>query len=196
MNYLAHAFLSFDDPELLAGQFIADDIKGKKYLEFPKKVREGILLHRFVDDFTDTFHLCLELRAEIRGELGLFSGIAIDVYFDHLLSIHWEKYTDRSRDGFIQQVYRELGHHSNIMTEKRKFIIEKMIEHDWLSRYNTLKGTELTLIQMSHRVPNGLILKEAAHILEKHKKKAEEVFEIFFPKLISASKTKLDTFAA
>lgn len=195
MNYLAHAFLSFREPEILAGQFLADDIKGKKYLEYPPKVRDGILLHRFVDDFTDTYPLCLELRSEIRGELGLFSGIAIDVYFDHLLSTNWEKYTEMSLEGFIQEVYHELSHQTQWMTEKRKFIIEKMIEHDWLTRYKTLKGTELTLLQMSQRVSNGLILSQAAQILEKHKKKAEEVFEIFFPKLISASKTKLDTFA-
>ncbi len=195
MNYLAHCYLSFDDPQIMVGQFIADDIKGKKYLEFPDRIRDGIILHRFVDEFTDTFPSCLELRAEIRGELGLYSGVAIDVYFDHLLSINWSKYSEIRREDFIRNVYKVLDNSEFMMTDRRKFIYGKMKEYDWLTRYNTLKGIELTLEQMSKRVMNGSQLQKAAEKLEKHQKKAEEVFEIFFPKLISASKSKLDTFA-
>ncbi len=169
--------------------------KEKKYLDFPDRVRDGIILHRFIDEFTDTFPSCLELRSEIRGELGLYSGVAIDVYFDYLLSINWSKYSSVSRETFIQNAYKVLDDSQYLMTDRRKFILNKMKEYDWLARYNTLKGIELTLEQMSKRVMNGSQLQNAARILEKHQKKAEEVFEIFFPKLISASKSKLDTFA-
>ena len=30
MNYLAHAYLSFGDPDILAGNMISDFVKGKK----------------------------------------------------------------------------------------------------------------------------------------------------------------------
>jgi acyl carrier protein phosphodiesterase len=195
MNFLAHSFLSFDDPKLMLGQFIADDIKGKRYLEFEERVQQGILLHRFVDHYTDTHPVCLELRAAIRPDLGLFSSIAIDVIFDHFLSIHWHKYSDHNRNDFIQSMYKSLHGYQSTMNEKRKYLYNKMVEHDWLSRYNTLDGIELTLTQMSNRISGSEKLLKAMEILEKNKKIFEESFEIFFPKLISASKYKLDTFA-
>ena len=46
--------LSGNDNEVLFGNFIADAVKGNSYLDLSKKVQEGVLLHRFIDDFTDT----------------------------------------------------------------------------------------------------------------------------------------------
>jgi acyl carrier protein phosphodiesterase len=195
LNYLAHSFLSFDDPELLFGQFIADDIKGNKYQQFPTRIKEGILLHRYIDYFTDNFPECLELRKEFRSVLGLYSGVAIDVFFDHILAVQWDSYHTRNQQHFIQNVYDTLDKKTNLMSEKRRFIHGKMKEHDWLGRYKTLEGIQLTMNQMSKRVQNGEILTKSPELLEKHMKIITEVFEIFFPKLISASKSKLDTFA-
>jgi len=53
MNYLAHIYLSGNDDFLKLGNFIADEIKGKSYKEFPKDIQKGIILHRAIDDFTD-----------------------------------------------------------------------------------------------------------------------------------------------
>ncbi len=35
MNYLAHAYLSFNDPEILVGNMISDFVKGKKKFDYP-----------------------------------------------------------------------------------------------------------------------------------------------------------------
>lgn len=35
MNYLAHAYLSFNDPEILVGNLISDFVKGKKKFDYP-----------------------------------------------------------------------------------------------------------------------------------------------------------------
>ncbi len=35
MNYLAHAYLSFNDPDVLAGNMISDFVKGKKKFDYP-----------------------------------------------------------------------------------------------------------------------------------------------------------------
>jgi acyl carrier protein phosphodiesterase len=36
MNYLAHAYLSFNDPEILVGNMISDFVKGKKKFDSPR----------------------------------------------------------------------------------------------------------------------------------------------------------------
>ena len=46
MNYLAHAYLSFDDAEILTGNIISDFVKGKKKFDYPSRIQAGIKLHR------------------------------------------------------------------------------------------------------------------------------------------------------
>ena len=53
MNFLGHFYLSHYDEELTVGNYIADFVKGKKYLEYPKNVSKGIMMHREIDHFTD-----------------------------------------------------------------------------------------------------------------------------------------------
>ena len=62
MNYLAHAVLSFNNDSVLVGQFIADDVKGNQWMNYETDIRNGILLHRFIDDFTDNHAAVLELK--------------------------------------------------------------------------------------------------------------------------------------
>ena len=53
MNYLAHAYLSFNEPEILVGNMISDFVKGKKRFDFSENIQKGIMLHRNIDTFTD-----------------------------------------------------------------------------------------------------------------------------------------------
>ncbi len=62
MNYLAHAYLSFNMPDILVGNMISDFIKGKKQFDYPLPVQKGIRLHRAIDTFTDTHAATQELK--------------------------------------------------------------------------------------------------------------------------------------
>ena len=53
MNYLAHAFLSFRNPQILVGNMISDFVKGKKKEDYPDLIKKGIMLLRAIDNFTD-----------------------------------------------------------------------------------------------------------------------------------------------
>ena len=53
MNYLAHIYLSGNDPDLIFGNFIADAVPGKQYKNYSNRIQEGIILHREIDSFTD-----------------------------------------------------------------------------------------------------------------------------------------------
>lgn len=195
MNYLAHSYLAFGHEEHITGQFIADDIKGKKYLEYSPGIQHGILTHRFVDSFTDQHPVCHELRALLRPKLGLYSGVALDVIFDHLLASQWERHHEDELPFYIENVYSTLHRNSGIMSEKMQFILGKMIEHNWLGRYPSTEGIILTMRQMASRVPAGTVLLESPEILDRHRKTFDEAFDVFFPELISATQAKLNTFA-
>ena len=158
MNYLAHAVLSFGREEILLGQFIADDVKGRQWTNYPTTIQHGILLHRFIDDFTDNHELVIELRAILRPELGKYAGVALDVLFDHALSIQWDAHIEEQRQSAIERYYKSLQSQSTHMNERRLFITDKMIEHDWMNMYFSKTGTDKILKQMSARIthPNSL----------------------------------------
>ncbi len=78
MNYLAHAYLSFNDPEILVGNMISDFVKGKKKFDYPTGIQAGIMLHRIIDTFTDN-HPCTGKAKSFSAPLRLYSGAFIDV---------------------------------------------------------------------------------------------------------------------
>lgn len=196
MNYLAHSFLSFSSEPVLYGQFIADDIKGNKWQLLDKEVQKGILLHRFIDDYTDTHPLLLELKKKMHPTLGKFSGVVLDVLFDHVLSLKWQDFSDRPRETWIQSTYNQLQKRQQEMTDKRRFITEKMIEHDWMNMYLTPEGTSQILNQMARRIPFANPMNDSFQVYFTHEKDIISTFDEFFPQILSATQLKLDTFAA
>ena len=54
LNYLAHQVLSFKNPNLMIGNFIADSIQGNRFDGLNEDIIKGIKLHRKIDTFTDS----------------------------------------------------------------------------------------------------------------------------------------------
>lgn len=196
MNFLAHFYFSFDDDDLLLGQFLADDVKGKSYLQYPERVKQGILLHRFIDSTTDQHPLCLQLRALIRPQLGLLSPVAMDVFFDHILASNWSTYHNSTLENFAKDVYLKLEKRSTQLPTQAQLLLEKMKEYNWLAMYANMDDTCILLSQMSKRLSYGQLLAKAPDVLQSHFDEIKEVFEKFFPQLNDLTKAKLDTFAS
>ena len=105
MNYLAHAYLSFNKPDILAGNMISDYIKGKKQFDYPLPVQKGIKLHRAIDNFTDTHAATQELKSFFRPQYRLYSGAFADVVYDHFLAN--DTYEDNNK--VTRPIYNSLG---------------------------------------------------------------------------------------
>ena len=196
VNYLAHFLLAFGDSELLTGQFIADAVKGRNFGRYPERVSHGILLHRHIDHFTDTHPECLRLRDLIRPELGLFSSVAIDIYFDHMLAVSWLKWHSSTLNQFTSACYAALTASTHQMPERMIITLEYMRRHDWLTHYATREGIERSFIGLSTRVTGGERLLKAIHLMDKEFPTIQSSFALFFPELLVSSKLKLSTFAS
>lgn len=196
MNYLAHSYLSFSIEPVLYGQFIADDVKGSRWRDFPEDVQKGILLHRFIDDFTDRHPRIVEVRKLLHPKLGKFSGVVLDVLLDHVLCMRWHNFESESRSSWIGNTYKLLEARSHEMSEKRQFILANMIRHDWMHMYGSTHGIATILQQMSRRILVENPLDKGIEVLDEHKNAIIEAFDEFFPEIISLTQSKLDTFAS
>ncbi len=151
MNFLAHIYLSGSSEEILVGNFIGDYVKGHDYILYPKKIRQGILLHRSIDSFTDKHSITRSCKAYIREEYGKYSGIVIDIFYDHFLAVNWSDFSRISLSRYIHRQYEILDSHWDFFPEGVKGFFPYFIRSNWLEAYASLDGLESVLRRMALR---------------------------------------------
>ena len=101
MNFLGHLCLANDDSGLMLGGLFGDFIRGRRALrDFPESVRQGIVLHRYIDRCTDQSTVVKKLRTRFPREFRRYAGIIIDLAFDHELAVNWWRHMPGSLERF------------------------------------------------------------------------------------------------
>jgi len=140
MNYLAHAYLSFQQPQILVGNMISDFVKGKKQFDYPDMIQEGIRLHRAIDAFTDTHDATREARTYFKPAVGSYSGAFVDVVYDHFLALDTDELTEQGWKAFAELTYRQLETQEAWLPEKFARMLPFMRSQDWLYHYRFEQG--------------------------------------------------------
>jgi acyl carrier protein phosphodiesterase len=151
MNFLAHIYLSGDSREILIGNFIGDYVKGKNISGYPEKVKQGIMLHRKIDSFTDSHILTRASKKVIAEKYGLYAGIVVDIYYDHFLSANWHLYSEIPLREYIHDRYRLLDSGFSIFPAGVKSWFPYFIKSNWLETYIHFNGLNMVFKRMSYR---------------------------------------------
>lgn len=151
MNFLAHIYLSGDSREILIGNFIGDYVKGKNISGYPEKVKQGIMLHRKIDSFTDSHILTRASKKVIAEKYGLYAGIVVDIYYDHFLSANWHLYSEIPLREYIHDKYRLLDSGFSIFPAGVKSWFPYFIKSNWLETYIHFNGLNMVFKRMSYR---------------------------------------------
>lgn len=193
MNFLAHIYLSGDDEGIIIGNFIADGIKGKKYVKYPPDIQKGILLHRAIDTFTDAHPTVRQSTARLHEKYGHYSGVIVDILYDHFLARNWDQYHDTPLEVYVDEFYELLRNNYPILPLRIKRMMPYMISDNWLLNYASVKGISTILAQMNVRTKNVSRMNFAVVELEEFYDEFESEFTSFFADLIIFSKKKLAT---
>jgi acyl carrier protein phosphodiesterase len=183
MNYLAHFYLSHYDENLIVGNYIADDIKGKAYLKYPSGIQEGILLHRKIDEFTDTHNVVLKSKNLIRTHQRKFTPVVIDVFYDYFLANDWDKHSKEELKDFTQYIYKTLFKNINYLPLKSQLRLSFMAKNNWLFNYSEIKGINKALTGMSKRTKYVNNMSNAHETLIDNEESLKNDFTQFFPDL-------------
>jgi len=190
MNYLAHAYLSFNDQSLTVGNMIADYVKGKQWQEYETGIRQGIQLHRAIDTFTDTHPVTLEAREYFQPSCGRYSAVFIDIVYDHFLATDATIFTEYSLPAFSKQVYQILSAHHDILPPVFQQVFRYMQQHDWLYNYRFMNGIYKSFGGIVHRAKYLDVTADAPYaVLEKHYDVLAGHYRTFFPELVSFVKS-------
>lgn len=185
MNYLAHIYLSGTRDEILVGNFIGDYVKGFELGRYTELIRKGIMLHRHIDSFTDTNIIVKRSKTRIIEKYHKYSGIIIDIFYDHFLVANWHSYSLVSLDEFVLKVHGVLNRYIDSLPEGVKLFLPSFIKNNWIQKYSTIEGIEDVLHRMSARTTLPEETEFAIRILREEYDKFDSEFSAFFPALIS-----------
>jgi len=193
MNYLAHAYLSFNKPDILVGNMISDYIKGKKQFDYPLPVQKGIRLHRAIDNYTDTHAATKELKSYFRQQYRLYSGAFADVVYDHFLANDINEFSNETvLKAFAANTYQVLQAKTDLFPQPFLLMFPYMKEHDWLYNYRT---TEAIKHSFAGVVRRSAYLTESAiafDLFNEFYGNMQLCYEAFFPDLKKYTLLQLD----
>lgn len=186
MNYLAHIYLARYSDEAMLGALLGDFVKPGADGQFSAVTQAEILIHRKVDTFTDSHPVVLAAKSLFDGPGRRYSGILLDVFYDHVLAQRWARYSDVPLAEFIAGFYGALERHAAVLPPKLAELAPYMIEQDWLGSYQSYAGVDRAVRRISTRLSkNGDVMRDALHDLERHAAAIAVGFDAFFPELIT-----------
>lgn len=184
MNYLAHAYLSFNDPGILLGNMISDYVKGKKQYDYPDRIQAGIRLHRAIDNFTDTHDATRRLKSFYSPVYRLYSGAFADITYDYFLANDTDQFaTEQQLMQFTLATYASLENMKGYFPPSFERMFPYMQTHNWLYHYRFEDGIGKSFGGLVRRSAYLQESDRAYDIFLEHKKDMRECYTEFFPSL-------------
>ncbi len=182
MNFLAHIYLSNDDPKIMVGNFIGDFVKGKNFSDqFEPGIVKGIELHRVIDEYTDRHPIVYQSKVKLRPKYRHYAAVIVDIFYDHFLSKYWENYHLIPLPIFAKSAYKVIEAHGAILPLTVKRMLPYMIKDNWLVNYGNLNGIGQALTGISHRTRYDSKMEESIHELKKFYEEFKAEFNSFIP---------------
>jgi acyl carrier protein phosphodiesterase len=184
VNYLAHAYLSFNIPDIVVGNLISDFVKGKRKLEYPPSIQTGIALHRAIDTFTDSHPATRRAKSYFRSDYGLYSGPLTDVAYDYFLANDPLIFpSPPSLPIFARQTYTQLEDRSSLFPDRFSRLFPFMRDQDWLSGYQLKEGIFASFAGLARRATYMPPADQACRLFEVHYQPIKDCYAAFFPEL-------------
>ena len=185
MNYLAHVYLAGPQVTDRVGGLLGDFVKGPLPCGLPPDLASGVALHRFIDGYTDQHPAFIRSRQRISPSRRRFSGVMIDLIYDHFLARHWRSFCDEPLLRFTQEFYLSLEDYRDRLPASLLAILERMRQRNWLAAYADLAVIGRALDQIgTHRIQRTNTLVGSLSELEAHYAELEQDFWDFIPEVI------------
>lgn len=188
MNFLAHIYLSYGHEKLMLGNFIGDFVKGNQLQDFEEGIKKGIILHRLIDEYTDKHEIVQQSKNRLRPKYRHYSGVIVDVYYDHFLSKDWLKYHDTPLKEFTITTYNQIKKYETVLPKGAAYMLPYMMKNNWLLNYGEIEGISKALNGMSRRTTFDSKMNESIAELEHYYSEFQREFDDFFIDLRSFAK--------
>lgn len=189
MNHLAHFQLAAGCEFLVLGALLGDYLKGPLDGMLPAALERGVRLHRRIDAMTDADDDLRVLRSRFRGRERRLAGIVLDVFFDHLLTRHWERYAPTPLEEFADDVCAVLEHRREWLPSAALQQARRFVEHRLLLRYGDPAVIDGTLEHIGARLGCADAMSAAIARAWEHLDELDAAFLLVYPRLQRAAAT-------
>jgi acyl carrier protein phosphodiesterase len=179
MNFLGHLYFSDNDPALMYANLFGDFMKGTDLEQYPYSIKKGIILHRAIDQYIDHHPDVVALMQHLYPVLPKVTGIAIDLYFDHILAQNWEQYHPISLRKFLDNFYSYSIDQESAYPDHYKNFIQLLKKNDWISHYSEREGLAKMCNGVSQRLSFENALTIAPTIFDLNKEVITETFHLY-----------------
>lgn len=184
MNYLAHAYLSFERPGILVGNMISDFVKGRAKFDYPEEIQAGIAVHRAIDEFTDFHPVTQEAKVFFRPQYRLYSGAFVDIVYDHFLAKDNLQFpAEEDLFAFTQRTYSMLEVYSDHFPFPFSRMFPYMKAQNWLYHYREQQGISNSFEGMVRRAKYLSESAIAFDVFRTNYHELEACYQAFFPEL-------------
>ena len=184
MNHFAHLVLAQPTLESTVGNLLGDFARGIDVERLPPAVRAGLQNHRAVDRFTDAHPLVMEMKRGFSAKRRRFAGIALDIYFDHLLIRHWSEFETGEAEHQIAAFYTRMAEARELMPgENMRRVTRRIVEYDWFGSYRDIDAVAESLDRVASRIRFAHEFDNAIEELQRNHDSIREGFFEFYPEL-------------
>ncbi|KHT59176.1 acyl carrier protein phosphodiesterase [Photobacterium gaetbulicola] len=187
MNFLAHLHLAQQCNSHLAGNLLADFVRGDPYRQFDRDIADGIKLHRFVDSYIDAMPEVRQCRQLFGPTTRRVSGIALDMAWDHFLARHWQQFHPQTLPDFVTAARAEVEKYQHNMPESYLLTMSRMWQQNWLLQYRYPETLNTALLRMAERRPRLHQLALTPEVLMANYRQLEEAFFLIYPQVEQAA---------
>lgn len=154
-----------------------DSVKGTHLEKYPELIQTGVRLHREIDHYIDHHPKVLELIRILRPDLPKIAGVAVDLYFDHLLAKHWHQWHSTPIEEFLNDVHSKLNRiDKKWYSDDFNFFIDKLCEMKWMNSYKLEFGLDKMCNGVSRRISFENALKNGLSVFKKHELAITQAF--------------------
>jgi acyl carrier protein phosphodiesterase len=187
MNYLAHFYLSYGNENLILGNLIADSVKGRlnsaNFVGISPEILQGIKLHREIDRYTDTHPIVKQSITRLKPKYGLYAGVLVDMYYDHLLARNWNIYSNEPLELFVARIYQLFLQKKQQIPVSMAKMVHSMIERDWLCNYRNEETLQWAFAGLARRAKFESKMEQGLEDLLENYLDFLQDFLAFFPQI-------------
>lgn len=195
MNWIAHIFLSEHNAKFQIGNYLADPLKGKAWIDANENIKKGMYVHKIIDSYTDKHDIFKQSKKRL-GEKGLLKAVVIDLTYDYMLTRNWDKFSNIPMKEFLDKFYIESKQISHTLPINAKAPLQRLIEHDILNQYQTFEDLKKAFQRVDYKLSQRLLKRDNTYryneIVLSNIDKIEKDFLEFFPELCNETKKHLN----
>ncbi len=184
MNHLAHVVLAARNPLALTGALLGDYWRGALEPAWPAALAAGVRLHRRIDAWTDHHPAVIEARARFDRGFRRYAGIALDVWFDHLLASDFVRLAGEPLEAVEDRVRVALARAPADLPLPFHAYVARVLAGPGFGEIARREEVDATLMRIGGRLSRPNPLPHALPMLEAMAPLLERAFARLWPELV------------